>query len=315
MRKILQRTKRGIIHLLTAIMPIGPLRKVYILWHKLTSWWWYGDYKFPRIINIEVATHCNRSCTYCPNIVHPEKARLIKEDVLNTILYRLKELRWKGVVDFIFFNEPTLHPDLAGIVRKVKESAPYCIPRISTNGDMLTSARIQSYVDAGMDRIYVMRHNPTPDGWVQKMTRLKHEFPGVVQLMDIDELEQTQGLHDFNGLVEVKKHRPRFIVDGRARCQVHRHVCQITVDGEWDLCCVDYARTHKFGSLMHHSFLEIWNDPKFKRIRDGLEDGRPMTKTCSTCTCLVERKPEHQRKDFMPRTIGERQQKQPSMAV
>lgn len=219
-------------------MPIKPLRNVYIFWHKCTSWWWYGDYKFPRIINIEVATHCNRSCTYCPNIVHPEKARLIKEEVLDKVLFRLKELKWKGIVDFIFFNEPTLHPNLAGIVKRVKEAAPYSIPRISTNGDMLTTERIKSYVDAGMDRIYVMRHNPTPAGWVEKMARLKKEFPGVVQLMDIDEQEKVHGLHDFNGLVEVKNHRPREIVDGRARCKVHRHVCQITVDGEWDLCCV-----------------------------------------------------------------------------
>ena len=297
--------KRAIIKILNRSLPYKLVRKLYIAYSETWSWIRYGDAKFPRIISIEINSLCNRTCSYCPNVIYPQSARLIKEDVISKLIERVGELRWHGVVDFIFFSEPMLNRKLAEYVRRVKIAAPNCIPRICTNGDLLTSDNVRELIDSGMDRIYIMRHNPTPEGWRERIAELCEQFPGNLVLMDIDKVEAEEGLHDFNGLLEVKKHRGRYIVDGRARCQVHRHVCQITIDGDWDLCCVDYAKTHQFGSLLTNSFMEIWRDPKFARARETLEDGTPAYKVCQTCTCLVERKPEHQRSDFVPRKLAE----------
>jgi MoaA/NifB/PqqE/SkfB family radical SAM enzyme len=293
--------KRTLVRILTATIPLKVLRKIYIAYSYVAAQLRYGDWRFPRIISIEISTHCNRACSYCPNVIYPQKPRLIKQEVIEKIISRIGEIRYSGVVDFIFFSEPTLNPKLPEYVAMVKKAAPRCIPRICTNGDLLNSENVKALVDAGLDRIYVMRHNPTPEGWRENIEALAKEFPGVFVRMDIDEVERVEGLHDFNGLLEVKKHRGRHIVDGRARCQVHRHVAQFTVDGDWNLCCVDYAKTKSFGNLIPSSIMEIWNSPGFVRSRYMLEDGAPATSTCKTCTCLVERAPEHQRRDFVPR--------------
>lgn len=297
--------KKKLIRLLTKLLPLKILRGIYIGYSSVTAFLKYGDSKFPRIISIEISTHCNRACTYCPNIAYPQQPRLIKEEVISKIISRLGEIKYSGVVDFIFFSEPTLHPKLADYVARVRQVVPNAIPRICTNGDLLTYDLVKKLSDAGLDRIYPMRHNPTPDGWVENITTLSAQFPGLFQIMDIDDVEREEGLNDFNGLLEVKKHRGRKIIGGKARCQVHRHVAQLTVDGDWNLCCIDYAKTRSFGSLISRSMMDIWRDPEFVKARAMLESGKPITKTCVTCTCLVERKPEHRRPDFVPRTEGE----------
>jgi len=292
--------KKFIIKLLTAILPLKWLRKLYIGYAAVIFQIKYGDWKFPRIISIEISTHCNRTCSYCPNVVKPQAARLIKEEIIDKIIKRIGEINYHGVVDFIFFSEPTLNPKLAEYVKRVKEAAPKSIPRICTNGDLLTYEKTKALVEAGLDRIYVMRHNPTPKGWKDRLDMLSAQFPGIFILMDIDEVERVEGLHDFNGLIEVKKHRGRHIVDGKARCQVHRHVAQFTVDGDWNLCCVDYGKTFQFGSLLRNGILEIWNDPNFVQIRQTLEAGIPATPYCKKCTCLVERG-DYKDPEFVPR--------------
>jgi len=276
------------------------LRAIYRGYAYVTAYIRHGDYKFPRIISIEISTHCNRTCRYCPNVIYPQSAKLIKEDTMSIIVSRLAEAKYAGVVDFIFFSEPTLNPKLPHYVQMVKRAMPRAIPRICTNGDLLTHEKVQKLVDAGLDRIYVMRHNPTPEGWVERIDTLSKAFPGIFIKMDIDEVERVEGLHDFNGLLEVKKHRGRHVVKGKARCQVHRHVAQITVDGDWLLCCVDYAKTRKFGSLLTNKLMDIWRSPDFVKARNALESGYPAAEVCKTCTCLVERG-NFKRPDFVSR--------------
>jgi hypothetical protein len=300
--------KKQLIKILTATVPLKVLRKIYITYSGINYRIKYGDSKFPRIITIEISSHCNRICSYCPNVLYPQVAKLMDEEVFNKVAERIGEIDYNGVVDFIFFSEPTLHPKLAKYIKKIKQHAPKSIPRISTNGDFLTEEKVKAFVEAGLDRIYVMRHNPTPEGWVENIEALSKKFPGIFVRMDIDQVEATEGLHDFNGLLEVKKHRGRHIVEGRARCQVHRHIAQILIDGSWNLCCVDYAKTKQFGSLLKNSILEIWNTPEFARGRGALEAGFPITEVCKTCTCLVERKPEHKRADYISRADAEKLQ-------
>jgi len=170
----------------------------------------------------------------------------------------MHDIDYAGVVDFIFFSEPTLHPRLAECVAQVRARVPKAIMRISTNGDLLTEQNVRKLAGAGLSRIYTMRHNPTPAGWKERIGELAAKFPGMFVRMDIDELEQTTGLHDFGGKVPVKKVRGRQMRDGHPFCDVHTHIAQIGVNGDWLLCCVDYERTVSFGNLVQKSIMEIW---------------------------------------------------------
>ncbi len=280
--------KHSLIKFLTALLPLKPLRWLYRQYAALTAWVKYGDATFPRIISIEINTHCNRACTYCPNVVQPQAAKLMDWDVFTRIVDRLRTIRYSGVVDFIFFSEPTLHPRLAVHVAYVKQQVPWCVARICTNGDLLNTRNVAALEEAGLDRIYAMRHNPTPDGWRERMAALERAHKGIFVMMDIDRVEAEQGLHDFEGLVKVKKHRGRQEKKGRAYCDVHTHVAQIGYNGDWLLCCVDYARTLTFGNLIQDDIMTIWRKPSFARLRGELRSGVARLPKCIECACFKD---------------------------
>lgn len=276
--------RRNLVRSLTNVVEFSALRKLYACWMAWTNYLKYGDPEFPRMISIEINSHCNRACSYCPNAVAPQTARLIKEDVFKYIVHRIAEIDYSGVIDFIFFSEPTLHPKLEEYIRYVKSQVPKCIPRICTNGDLLTTAKVRALENAGLDRIYVMRHVPTPEGWVNRIRTLDEEFPGLFVRMDIEELEKTQGLNHYGGVVQVKKVMGgERNLDGSPSCRVHTHVAQITIDGDWNLCCTDFGKTFQFGSLLERSIMEIWNDHKFVAMRSSLRSGNPVLEVCKTC--------------------------------
>ena len=276
--------KTQTIRFLTKHADFAFLRKLYASYFHINSYLRYGDPYFPRIITIEISSHCNRACTYCPNVVAPQTPRLINEDNFKRIVARIKEIRYNGVVDFIFFSEPTLHPKLAEYIAHVKREVPWCIPRISTNGDLLTSKKVKAFVDAGLERVYVMRHVPTPDGWVENIDNLDKEFPGVFVKMDIEEVERTVGLNHYGGVVEVKKVIKALPnKDGSPSCRIHNHIAQITIDGDWNLCCTDWAKTISFGNVIQTPILELWYSDKFKKMRKDLRAGVARLNVCKDC--------------------------------
>jgi hypothetical protein len=273
--------RQNTVRLLTAALPLTPLRKLYAFYAECNSWWKYGDATFPRIISIEINSHCNRMCSYCPNSVAPQKARLMDEETLDTIIRRLSEIKWAGVVDFIFFSEPLLHPRLPAIIERVKLACPKCIPRICTNGDLLDEDIIIKLMNAGLTRIYCMRHNPAPPLWKENIEQLDSRFPGMFVLMDIDEVTQESGLCDFAGLVTVPKSRPL-----QSFCDIQGHCAQIDIDGNWIICCIDYAKTYYHGSLKRDGFLKIWREPAFVKLRAELNRGIARLPVCKKCTVI-----------------------------
>lgn len=290
MANIRNSIKRFIVKFLTKYFNYKFVRILHNYWADNLNRFKYGDPEFPRIITLEICGHCNRSCSYCPNVVTPQKARLISMEVVYKFAERLKEIRWSGTVDFIFFNEPTLHPRLPEIVKIVKDYAPTCMPRISTNGDLLNYNLVSQLKKSGLYRIYAMRHIPTKEGWRENINTLSKQFPGMFVIMDIEELEQSHGLNDYGGLFKVNKIMPPILDKGKPSCRVHRHIAQFTIDGDWNLCCTDYQKTMQFGNIMNRSILDMWKDPNFIDIRKKLRNGIGVSKACYNCVAISRRK-------------------------
>lgn len=276
--------KHRAIALLTKYVPRETLRAIYRGYIGAVHAIKYGDSTFPRIITIEINSHCNRACTYCPNVVAPQSSRLIDPKVFEAIARRIGEINYTGVVDFIFFSEPTLHKKLADCIAIVKKYAPNCITRISTNGDFLSTESVASYRAAGLDRVYVMRHVPTPDGWVARINSLAAEFPGLFTIMDIEQLERTIGLNNYGGVVDIQKVLDGGTnKDGSPSCKVHEHIAQITIDGDWNLCCTDFAKSYSFGNLVASDIMTIWRNRRFMQMRTELRSGVAKLQVCRDC--------------------------------
>ena len=248
-----------------------------ILYQHVNGWWRYGDWNLFRTVSIEISQHCNRSCPYCPNALYPRPKRFMADALYKRIVERLQEMQWNGVVDFIFYNEPLLDPRVPQLVRQLKASVPNCIPRIVSNGDLLTEALFRELIDAGVERFWISRHQPVPDGWDARMRSFQEEHPGLLAVTDLLEVQEKQGLHTRAGLVKVDKEFKAPI------CTTPESAQHIDIEGNLLLCCNDYHRAHPMGNIKTGSILDIWNGINYSTLRSELRSGRACLDICKQC--------------------------------
>jgi MoaA/NifB/PqqE/SkfB family radical SAM enzyme len=201
----------------------------------------------------------------------------MSEEVFETALKRMQEIRYAGIVDFIFYNEPLLDPRLPELVERLKAAVPNCLPRVTTNGDALTEALLLRLTKAGVLTFYVTRHVPVKPGWNERIEMLVKKYPQYITLTDIMEIQAKTGLWTRAGLVKVEK---EYKVKS---CYTPEGALVIDRNGEALLCCCDYFHKHSQGNIMKQGILEIWRGYEFTRIRRNLHKGVPILDICKNC--------------------------------
>lgn len=93
------------------------------------------------LIEIEIASYCNRTCWFCPNFIIDRHTNSIEleEELYLKIINNLKEINYSNQISFHRFNEPLANREL--IIKRVKqarEALPNANLQIFTNGDYLT---------------------------------------------------------------------------------------------------------------------------------------------------------------------------------
>lgn len=108
-----------------------------------------------KLIEIEIASFCNRKCWFCPNsFVDRTQSVRLDESVYLSILEDLAKIDYSGVLNFHRFNEPLADKEL--ILKRVKEARealPKAILGIFTNGDYLDRIYLDELREAGVSFI------------------------------------------------------------------------------------------------------------------------------------------------------------------
>ena len=100
---------------------------------------------------------CNLACTYC-NEYDKDSPPVPTEEMVR----RIDKLGGLGTAIITFSGgEPTLHPDLDALIRRVRERG--AIATIITNGYLLTPERIRQLNAAGLDYLQISIDNVQPD--------------------------------------------------------------------------------------------------------------------------------------------------------
>lgn len=237
----------------------------------------YGDWHCFQSISLEVSVYCNRTCSYCPNTSHETPREFMGEKVFTKALERMREIRYAGIVDFIFYNEPLLDPRLPDLVQRIKQACPSSLPRVTTNGDALSEDMLLRLTRAGVISFYVTRHVPVKPGWDDRINALARKYPQFMTVTDIMEVSRKVGLWNRAGLVKVEK---EYKVNA-----CHAPVGALTIDRNGDvlLCCCDYFHQNKQGNIMNQGILEIWRGAQFKNVRKNLRRGVALLDICKNC--------------------------------
>jgi MoaA/NifB/PqqE/SkfB family radical SAM enzyme len=120
----------------------------------------------PILAQIVPIRRCNLSCTYCN-----EYDRTSDPVPKNIMLQRIDKLSDLGTGIITFSGgEPTLHPDLDELIRRVRDKGS--IATVITNGYLLTPDRIRQLNAAGLDYLQISIDNVQPDDVSKKSLKV-----------------------------------------------------------------------------------------------------------------------------------------------
>lgn len=260
------------------LLPLPVVRRIGKHYLRFSSRMKYRDADFPRCIYIEITTHCNRRCDYCPQSTHPLEARRIDHDLYLKCLERVREIKWTGPLGFSFYNEPLLEKELESLIRLAIKECPGVLPSIISNGDLLTEEKMLGLVDAGVVNFTITRHPPYSEEWDERLTRLAKKYP---QYIALDCIENTP-LHNRAGLVELSPAQDK--VDMTNGCTTWREGgLVIDIDGKYLFCCCDYNRHESMGNIQDSPILEAWNNETYREARKSVASGKPILPICKAC--------------------------------
>ncbi len=235
-----------------------------------------GD--FFSVIEIEVGSRCNRSCSYCPVSLFPNSpvATFMSQEIYCAVLAELRRLSFAGRVSYHFYNEPLLRKDLHVLVEKTRASVPQALQVVYTNGDYLTDGKYHQLRKAGVDYFIVTLHKARPYP--------SRSFQIVKRVEDL--------ILSNRGGTLVHLPAPT-VTETRMPCYAPRDLCVVTVNGDVVLCCEDFKREEVFGNVLETSLWEIWHSERLVEVRHRLESGRraDATSICGRCSNVAHVQP------------------------
>ena len=133
----------------------------------------YKDRYFFHGVCVEISTYCNRKCHYCPNKDYETPKEFMNFDVFKHIVEELKKIKFSGLFQYNFFNEPLFDTRLPEFVKYVNENLPKCIQVLVSNGDILNLDKAKELVDCGMNKFIITVHDENPNRNLERLKPVK----------------------------------------------------------------------------------------------------------------------------------------------
>lgn len=227
-----------------------------------------------KMVEIEINSHCNRRCAYCPQSVpgYRKAPRFMNIEDFQKILLILKEAEFTGRISYHFFNEPLLHPQIELFVKLAADTLPNAHQVIFTNGDFLTEEKYKDLRTNGIQTIVITSHG-------------RKSFPE--RNGQIVQFPEDLNLTNRGGKV-LGESETLFMP-----CYAPSTMLIVGVDGDIILCYEDADRTITFGNIFTTSLEDIWFSPLAIKVRENLEKGnRRVLEICSHCDNVTHTTPK-----------------------
>jgi hypothetical protein len=235
----------------------------------------------PRLddVQIELNSHCNRKCRFCPNSSNTREPGFLPDDLFYKIIADLKEVRFRGNMCFNLFNEPLLDKRLAQFMTFVNKELPAVRLYLNTNGDYMDIEMWKKLRNAGLKYANITQY----DGKISDNIRQLIDNLPVKERACINAHVQDEGmLHNWAGKVTLEK---KTVFPLNKYCDRPFRQLSINYKGKAVLCCADYFGEVEAGDMQTQSVRQVWRSEVFARYRRHLLGGhRENLKLCSTCS-------------------------------
>lgn len=305
------------------IKPIAGLTRVRLA-EKIPLATPFTAYVFP-------TTYCNFKCAYCGHSLgHEEmfqkyhfKPQQMSMDLFELIVSQLKQFPDKlQVVSLTGQGEPLLHPQIADMVRMIRDADVANRIEMISNASLLTPSLSDALLDAGLDCLRVSIQGVTSEKY-REICGVTIEFQKIVEnlryfysrrgktqlfvkTMDValDEKEDEifyQTFGDISDRMFIECCRPVYagveftdnlasMKDRYARTHEHREVCPLPFymlgifpDGDVEPCDTIYKPV-VLGNVKEKSLRELWEGEALRQFRLlQLGKNRHCNQYCAIC--------------------------------
>ncbi len=233
-------------------------------------------------VEIEINSHCNKSCSYCPNSKFDRiENGFISDELFQKIIDQLSDLSFKGRISFSFYNEPLLNKKLGSYVENTKKYLPETFIELYTNGSLLTKEKIVELISIGVDQFTITKHEDVQDSKLDEtINDLSQSLRAQIKYQNFYDIKLTNrgGVLPHLGSNEKTVFLP---------CKIPEKIMTITMKGNVLPCFEDFFQKNEMGNVNEQHIQEIWNSARYVEFRNNLARGlRHKYNVCKDCSRL-----------------------------
>tara|TARA_B100000686_G_scaffold198632_1_gene205466 strand:- start:265 stop:1137 length:873 start_codon:yes stop_codon:yes gene_type:complete len=238
----------------------------------------------PTWVELSLIDVCNRKCIFCPKVdekIAPDTHQKMNRKIIDSIHDQLLEINFSGTISLCGYGEPLLHKDISYIVKKLSKVSKV---EIITNGDVLSSKRLQELYISDVSKILVsMYDGPEQIEKFKKMTMQANVPEDLVILRDrwYDKYNDF-GVKLTNRTGTVKTGDQEKIGKYQ-KCFYPTYQFLIDWNGNVFLCPQDWQRRMSMGNMMQETLFQIWTGKILVKYRKDLLSGKRSSSPCSEC--------------------------------
>lgn len=121
-------------------------------------------------IFIELTSHCNFKCTFCPDPIMQRKRGMMELNLFKNIVLQIREDNLTDTVNFHLMGEPSLHPDIIESAIFAKKNGLKI--SLTTNGSLMTAEVVKKLIDIEIDQILFSAQTPTEESFDLRQTKM-----------------------------------------------------------------------------------------------------------------------------------------------
>ncbi len=269
-------------------------RKEFIVKNKLD---YFDNIPVFSIIEFNIYGNCNRECSFCPvsdPAIYEKKHEGISVELFNKILDDLVKINYQGKILFSAFSEPLLHKELEILIFNAKTKLPNIRIEIVSNGDLLTTKKLKSIFDAGLDTISISMYDGKHQIEYFNLMALECELTKsqvILRRRYFEDGNYGITISNRTGLVDSNEYRDEneeSIVELPLKqpCYYPFYMILVDYNGDVLLCPHDWSKKLKFGNLKDKNIWDIWKGKVWNNLRRRLSNADRNFNPCKNCDVL-----------------------------
>ena len=234
-------------------------------------------------IEIETINRFNGVCEFCPinTKIDPRKKKVMSKKLFEKIINELSELEYGGRIALYSNNEPMLDERIIDFYEYCRNKLPNAWLVMFTNGTLLTLDKFEKIIpfldelviDNYNEHLQLISNSKKIKDYCEENEKLKEKV--TIVLRKPNEILTTRGGDAPNRMVKISH--------SDATCVLPFKQMIVRPDGKVSLCCNDPLGKNTLGDLTENSIMEVWNNDKFRMVRECLYKGRSNWNHCEFC--------------------------------